>query len=119
MLQHVSIEVPGAEVERTIEFWRLLGFARVAAPEPIADHVTWLEREGTQVHLIHTDQATVPPLGHLAVVAPDFRAAIDSLAGAGFEVEEARQLWGKRRAFAVAPAGHRVELMEAPPPASR
>jgi catechol 2,3-dioxygenase-like lactoylglutathione lyase family enzyme len=119
VLQHVSIEVPGAEVERTIEFWRQLGFAHVEAPEPIADYVTWLERDGTQIHLLHTDQPTVPPLGHAAVVTPDFGAAIDALATAGFEVEEARQLWGERRAFAVAPGGHRVELMEAAPPRAR
>ena len=37
---------------------------------------------------------------------------------AGFEVEESRQLWGRRRAFAIGPGGHRVELMEAPPPRS-
>ena len=118
MLQHVSIEVPTGEVERTIEFWGLLGFARVPPPVPIAEYVTWLEREGTQVHLIHTDAATVPPLGHAAVVAPDFQACFDALAAARFEVEESRQLWGKRRAFAIGPGGHRVELMEAPPPRS-
>jgi len=101
VLQHVSIEVPSGEVERTIEFWGLLGFANVPPPEPIAEYVTWLEREGTQIHLIHTDQATVPPLGHAAVVAGDFQATFDRLAEAGFEVEESRQLWGKRRAFAM------------------
>lgn len=118
MLQHVSIEVPRDEMERTIEFWRLLGFARVPPPEPIAEYVTWLEREGTQIHLIHTDEATVPPLGHAAVVADDFQATFDRLGEAGYEIEESRQLWGERRAFAIGPGGHRVELMEAPPPAA-
>jgi hypothetical protein len=118
VLQHVSIEVPPAEVERMAEFWSLVGFARVAAPEPIAEYVTWLEREGTQIHLIHTDAATVPTLGHAAVVAEDFEATTERVAAAGFEVSETRQLWGARRAFAIAPGGHRVELMEAPPPPS-
>jgi catechol 2,3-dioxygenase-like lactoylglutathione lyase family enzyme len=116
VLQHVSIEVPTGEVDRTIEFWKLLGFASVRPPEPIAEYVTWLERKGTQIHLIHTDQATVPPLGHAAVVAEDFQATFDRLGDAGFEIEESRRLWGKRRAFAIGPGGHRVELMEAPPP---
>jgi SAM-dependent methyltransferase len=40
----------------------------------------------------------------------------DRLRGAGFEVEDTRQLWGADRAFAIAPGGHRVELMQAPPP---
>ena len=118
MLQHVSIEIPPAEAERTVEFWALLGFTRVESPEPLAGYVTWLERQGTQIHLIHTEEASVPVLGHVAVVAPDFQEAFDRMAEAGFEVEESRPLWGARRAFAIAPAGHRVELMEAPPPAS-
>jgi catechol 2,3-dioxygenase-like lactoylglutathione lyase family enzyme len=118
MLQHVSIEVPGADAERTVEFWSLLGFLPVEPPEPLAGYVTWLEREGTQIHLIHTDEASVPALGHVAVVASDFQRAFDRIADAGFEVEESRQLWGARRAFAIAPAGHRVELMQSPPPSS-
>jgi hypothetical protein len=115
MLQHVSLEVPPDQVARTIEFWSLLGFERAEAPEPIAPYVTWLAREGTQIHLIHTDEATVPPLGHAAVVAADFDATVRGLREAEFEVEDAQQLWGASRAFAIAPAGHRVELMASPP----
>jgi hypothetical protein len=48
-------------------------------------------------------------------VAGDFQATVDRLTREGFAVEEADQLWGERRAFAVGPAGHRVELMAAPP----
>ena len=116
MLQHVSIEVPPADVEAMVEFWRLLGFSNVPAPEPIADFVTWVEREGTQIHLLHSDAATVPQLGHAAVLVDDFDATLAALADAGYEAEETRRLWGARRAFAVGPAGHRVELMDAPPP---
>jgi catechol 2,3-dioxygenase-like lactoylglutathione lyase family enzyme len=115
VLQHVSLEVPPADVERTIEFWRLLDFEQVEAPEPIAPFVTWLQRDGTQIHLLHNDAATVPPLGHAAVVAEDFEATVKRLREAAFEVEDARELWGASRAFALAPAGHRVELMAAPP----
>jgi catechol 2,3-dioxygenase-like lactoylglutathione lyase family enzyme len=116
MLQHVSLEVPPDEVERMIEFWQLLGFEQTEAPEPIADWVSWLGRDGTQIHLLHNEQATAPPLGHAAVVAEDFEAAVARLREAGFEVEDARELWGASRAFALAPAGHRVELMASPPP---
>lgn len=115
MLQHVSLEVPQDQVARTIEFWGLLGFKPSEAPEPIAPYVTWLQREGTQIHLIHTDEATVPQLGHAAVVAADFDAAVGRLRAAEFEVTDARELWGASRAFAIAPAGHRVELMASPP----
>jgi catechol 2,3-dioxygenase-like lactoylglutathione lyase family enzyme len=116
VLQHVSIEVPPDEVERAVEFWGLLGFKRVSSPEPLGGYVTWVERGGTQVHLIHTDAATVPQLGHAAVVVDDFATTLERVASAGHEVEESRELWGARRAFAIAPGGHRVELMESPPP---
>ncbi|MGH2950994.1 MAG: VOC family protein [Solirubrobacterales bacterium] len=119
MLQHVSLEVPPAEAEASVAFWRLLGFEPVAAPEEVAPYVTWVERSGTQIHLILTDAATVPALGHAAVVVEDFEAALGALGDAGHEVEESRQLWGARRAFAIAPGGHRVELMASAPPAYR
>ena len=119
MLQHVSIEIPPAEVDSAIGFWELLGFAQVDSPEALGGHVTWLEREGTQIHLIHTDGATAPVLGHAAVVVDDFEATVARVAAAGHEVEETRRLWGARRAFAVGPGAHRVELMESPPPLAR
>ena len=119
MLQHVSIEIPPADADSAIGFWELLGFARVDSPEALGGYVTWLEREGTQIHLIHTDGATAPVLGHAAVVVDDFEATVARVAAAGHEVEETRRLWGARRAFAVGPGGHRVELMESPPPPAR
>jgi catechol 2,3-dioxygenase-like lactoylglutathione lyase family enzyme len=115
VLHHVSIEVPPEEVERMVEFWGLMGFERLPAPDRIAGYVTWLERGANQIHLIHTPEPTVPVLGHAAVVTPDFEATVAGLRDGGFIVEEADQLWGEPRAFAIGPAGHRVELMRAPP----
>ena len=116
MLQHVSLEVPPDEADRSIEFWSLLGFEEVESPEPLGVLVRWLERMGTQIHLILTEGHTAPILGHAAVVVPDHGEAKKRLRDAGFEVEDTRQLWGADRAFAIAPGGHRVELMQAPPP---
>jgi catechol 2,3-dioxygenase-like lactoylglutathione lyase family enzyme len=116
VLHHVSIEVNPDYVERSIALFELLGFARVPAPEPVSPLVPWLERGGTQIHLIHTPEATAPPLGHPGVVASDFEAAVQRVRGAGFEVEDADELWGEPRAFALMPGGGRVELMAAPPP---
>ncbi len=76
MLQHVSIEVPPDAAERAIEFWRLVGFEEVESPEPLGDAVRWLEREGTQIHLILTEGHTAPALGHTAIVVADHGAYI-------------------------------------------
>jgi catechol 2,3-dioxygenase-like lactoylglutathione lyase family enzyme len=115
MLHHVSLEVPPEDAERSVEFWRLLGFEEVEAPAALGDSVRWVEREGTQIHLILTEGHTAPVLGHAAVVSPDHAEAKERLRNAGFQVEDTRQLWGADRAFAIAPGGHRVELMAAPP----
>jgi catechol 2,3-dioxygenase-like lactoylglutathione lyase family enzyme len=115
VLHHVSLEIAPDEVERTVEFFDLLGFVRIPAPDPIAPFVSWLESGTTQIHLIHTPQPTTPQLGHPAVVAEDFDETVRRLRDAGFQVEDADELWSERRSFAVMPGGQRVELMAAPP----
>jgi catechol 2,3-dioxygenase-like lactoylglutathione lyase family enzyme len=114
MLQHVAIEVSPADVERSVELWQLLGFDRVEPPDSLAEF-TWLERKGTQVHLLPTESPTVPPHAHVAVVVPGFEEAFDRIAAAGFEIERRREHWGAPRAKVTAPGGHVVELMAAPP----
>ena len=119
MLQHVSLEVGRDQVERCAAFWELLGFVRVEPPPTLRDRATWLEREGTQVHLMLVDDPVVPPRGHAAVVAPDYDAALAALREAGFDPEPRSEHWGVPRCFVRDPIGHRVEVMSAPPPRSR
>jgi catechol 2,3-dioxygenase-like lactoylglutathione lyase family enzyme len=114
VLHHVGIEVAPADIEATAGFFELLGFERVEAPEALRRY-TWLERKGTQVHLMPEEEPTVPSPGHLAVVVADFEEAIARLEEHGFAVEPKRAHWGAPRALANAPGGHRVELMAAPP----
>ncbi len=114
MLHHVGIEIAPTEIERAIELFQLLGFELVPPPETLSEF-TWLERGGTQVHLMPTDSPTVPPRGHTAVVVADFEPTFTALGEAGFEVERRREHWGAPRAVVVAPGGHRVELMAASP----
>jgi catechol 2,3-dioxygenase-like lactoylglutathione lyase family enzyme len=115
MLHHVGIEIAPDDVERAVEFFTLLGFERVEPPPALAQGFTWLEREGTQVHLVHERSPTVPPRGHLAVVTPDFEATLARLHEHGFQTRPGRAHWGAARAHASAPGGHSVELMAAPP----
>jgi catechol 2,3-dioxygenase-like lactoylglutathione lyase family enzyme len=114
VLHHVGIEVRPADIEAAVAFFELVGFERVEPPETLRKY-TWLEREGTQVHLMPEEKPTVPAPGHLAVVAPDFEATVARLRERGFEVEPRREHWGAPRALVIAPGGHRVELMAAPP----
>ncbi|HEY2334840.1 MAG TPA: VOC family protein [Solirubrobacterales bacterium] len=116
MLHHVGIEVAPADLERSVEFWQALGFAEVEPPASLAEF-TWLENDGTQIHLMPTDSPTVPPRGHVAVVVAEFDATVAVLREHGFEVERRREHWGAPRAVAISPGGHRIELMAAPPDA--
>jgi catechol 2,3-dioxygenase-like lactoylglutathione lyase family enzyme len=114
MLHHVGLEVAPAEIERTVELWQLLGFELVEPPASLSEF-TWLEREGTQVHLMPTESPTVPTRAHTAVVVADFEGALAALAEHGFAIERRREHWGAPRAQAIAPGGHRIELMAHPP----
>ncbi len=114
MLHHVGIEVAPEDIERSIELWQALGFALVEPPASLAEF-TWLERDGTQIHLMPTESPTVPPRGHVAVVAEDFDRTVAELRQHGFEVEPRRKHWGAPRARVIGPAGHRIELMAHPP----
>ncbi|HEU5141780.1 MAG TPA: hypothetical protein VFU04_01350 [Solirubrobacterales bacterium] len=115
MLHHVSLEVRPEHVEACAACWELLGFARIEAPEALGGYVTWLEREGTQIHLIQSEAATVPQLGHPAVVVADFEATFAALERAGHSPERHRELWDEPRAFVTMPGGQKVEFMAAPP----
>jgi catechol 2,3-dioxygenase-like lactoylglutathione lyase family enzyme len=117
MLHHVGIEVTPADIDRTTELFRLLGFEPVEPPESLSEF-TWLERSGTQIHLMPTESPTVPARGHTAVIVGDFESTFAALGERGFEVERRREHWGVPRALVIAPGGHRVELMAAPPQSS-
>jgi hypothetical protein len=114
VLHHVGIEVAPSDVERLAELFELLGFERVEPP-PSLSRFTWLERSGTQIHLLPDEEPVVPPEGHVAVVAPDFEASCERIAAAGFEIERRGEHWGSPRAKVTAPGGQVVELMEFPP----
>jgi hypothetical protein len=118
VLHHVGIEVAPDEIEAATGFFELLGFEQMEPPAALSRY-TWLEREGTQVHLMPEANPTVPSRGHLAVVAPDFEATVARLRDRGFAIEAKGEHWGRPRALATAPGGHRVELMAAPPPRQR
>ncbi|CAN5424149.1 hypothetical protein BH10ACT11_BH10ACT11_10550 [soil metagenome] len=115
MLHHVALEIRPSEIDRSVELWEIAGFERVAEPEPLQGRFVWLERGSTQIHLALVDEPVAPEVGHAAAVAEGLDGVVERLEQAGFEVFEKSSLWGERRVGVIAPAGHRVELMEAPP----
>jgi catechol 2,3-dioxygenase-like lactoylglutathione lyase family enzyme len=114
-LQHVSLETRRADVDAELRFWALLGFEEVGPPEGLVGIASWVAREGTQIHLMPIDDPIVPDQGHVAVLAPDYEAALDALRDAGFELRAGSNAWNAPRTFVRCPAGHRVEIMSAPP----
>jgi len=119
MLQHVSLETRAADVEAELAFWTLLGFAPVPAPEGVRSGTEWVERGGTQIHLLVTEDPVAAPEGHAAIVAEGYEGALARLRDAGFVPERRPELWGAPRAFVRSPGGHRIEVMSAPPPRRR
>ena len=115
MLQHVTIEVTADQVDVCVAFYALLGFERVEPPESLAGRATWVERSGTQVHLMPIDEPVVPSKGHHALLVSDYEATVAALRDAGFEPEPRKEHWGSPRSFVRNPAGHRVELMAGSP----
>ncbi len=115
MLHHVALEISPDHVADDSRFWSLAGFEEVAVPEALGDGFTWFEKGGTQVHLMEVDDPSIPPRGHVAIVARDFKETLERLAEAGFEGEERAELWGHRRVKLTCPSGHVVEIMAMAP----
>ena len=115
MIQHVALEVRREDADACVAFWRLLGFERVPVPEGLVGATVWVGRGGTQVHLMLVDAPVAPPEGHFAVVCEDYDDALVRLRESGFEPDPRREHWGAPRCFVRDPAGHRVEVMAAPP----
>ena len=115
MLQHVSLEVHPDQVEACVAFWEILGFEQVDPPESLR-RFTWLERRGTQVHLMPFEDPVATVRGHAAVVADDYDATLAALRDRGFETRPGSNAWGAPRVFVRDPAGNHVEVMSAPPP---
>ena len=116
MIHHVALEVVEGDAGRDVAFWALLGFEEIEPPGTLRSKSRWVERRGTQIHLLFAEAEPVAaPEGHVAVVAEDYEATLARLRDGGFEPEAHAEHWGAPRSFVTSPAGHRVEVMAAPP----
>jgi hypothetical protein len=115
VIHHVAIELPYDRIDACVAFWALLGFEEVLPPESLRHRARWVQREGTQIHLLWTDDPVVPPSGHVAVVAHDYEDVLERLRAGGFDPDPRTEHWGAARSFVRDPVGHRVEVMASPP----
>jgi len=115
VIAHVALETAPADAAAATAFWQELGFVLVDPPPTLADRAAWLERHGTQIHLLWTEHPTAQQEGHVAIVVADYPATLGRLRAAGHEVVPRTEHWGSPRTFIRAPGGHRVELMAAAP----
>ena len=115
MIQHVALEVSRDRAPACVEFYELLDFEEVEPPESLRDRAAWVERGGTQVHLLYVEEPQALPAGHVAVVVDDWQSTFERLREAGHAVEPRREHWGSPRAYVRDPAGNLVELMAFPP----
>lgn len=112
MIDHVALETRRSDVPACVAFWALIGWHEVVPPDALLDIASWVARGDQTVHFLFVDEPVVEPVGHTAVICPDLHNAIARLQVAGHEVTPRENIWGSPRAYAVDPAGHRLELME-------
>jgi catechol 2,3-dioxygenase-like lactoylglutathione lyase family enzyme len=116
VIQHVALEVREADVEAEVAFWAALGWTQVEPPGTLRERAVWVARGEQAIHLFLVEDPVAPPSGHVALDLGDaLPAAVGLLRGQGLELDERPRHWGAERWFARSPAGHRVELMAAPP----
>jgi catechol 2,3-dioxygenase-like lactoylglutathione lyase family enzyme len=110
MIHHVTREVTPHQLDQCVRFYSLLGFHPVPVPAGIAGRALWLERGGTQIHLMPRDDAQVQS-GHIGIVVSTYDGTIEQLRRQGHEIDPRTAHWGSPRAYVRDPAGHLVELM--------
>jgi hypothetical protein len=115
VIHHVGLEVREEHVVDEVAFWAVLGWAAVPIPAGIDQRGAWFERSGQQIHLQPIDEPGIPFSTHVAIVDGNIDETALRIVDAGYELLERDRHWGARRIFTRSPAGHRVELMAAPP----
>jgi catechol 2,3-dioxygenase-like lactoylglutathione lyase family enzyme len=114
MLQHVTREIPPAKVDECLRFYGILGFTEVTPPPGIQGRAVWVQRGGTQLHLMPSDDAS-PQSGHVGIVVEHYETTLRRLREQGHEIDPRREHWGSPRAYVRDPAGNLVEVMAWPP----
>ena len=95
MLQHVTLEVKPDQVRDCVAFWALLGFDEMTPPPLLRHRFIWVQREGTQIHLVPVEEPIAAREGHVAVLADDFEATLERLTERGLHAARGHQRVGR------------------------
>lgn len=106
-----------ADLPAARRFWSLLGLYELTVPASLAERAVWLGGPGGQVHLLVVEREPLAAGSHVALLIGDtLEAVVAALRQDGFEVQQRQAHWGAERMLALAPGGHRIELMAQAPP---
>jgi catechol 2,3-dioxygenase-like lactoylglutathione lyase family enzyme len=118
LLQHVNVVYPtGAEAEARAFYAGALGLEEVPKPAEFDQRGMWFQLGSGQVHL---SPGEPPPPGpwHFCVVADDFEALRRRVEATGADTQDTHPWGDRRRFFTRDPWGARIEILEAPAPAT-
>ncbi|MGI8427071.1 MAG: VOC family protein [Actinomycetota bacterium] len=118
-IQHVTVTFASEELLEALEdfYLRLGGSMLVRPPKLEADTPgRWFGFGEVQLHLV-PGPGTMEPAHFAIEMAADYEQVTQGLAQSGFEVKQARDLWGSPRCFVHDPAGNLIELFKSAPPA--
>ena len=117
---HLGLRV--TDLERSLAFYRALGFAVVGAvPDTAFGSLTMLQLPDdpfVSLELVHDPARPVTDtsaINHLVVQTDDLDATLADLAAAGLDTEPPGGPEGVRTSWLTDPDGYRIELVQWPP----
>jgi catechol 2,3-dioxygenase-like lactoylglutathione lyase family enzyme len=115
MLQHVTLEIHADRLDASLALWARLGFERMEPPPLLRNRFVWVQRGGTQIHLMPLDDPVTTREGHAAVVVDDYEGTLDALREDGYDLRPGTDAWNAPRSFLRDPSGNLVEVMSRAP----
>ena len=115
MLHHVGIEIRPADVDRAVEFFALLGFEPVEPPPALAAGSPGSNARAPRSTSCTRSTRPCPRAPTSPWSRRISRRPSPACTSTASRPVRGREHWGAPRAHAVAPGGHRVELMSRPP----
>jgi hypothetical protein len=120
MIHHVGLEVTFDKIGDERRFWGLIGYFSPRPPSTRGPIPEWLicrynGNDAIQLHKV--EEATVPNIAHVAIQVDRFDKIVSQLKLFKHDVKDVTRPedgGAMKRAWAMSPCGHMVELLESP-----